>query len=117
MNNIEKIGTIIKCFALALGLFVSIMPARASDAAPRFLRIPVLFITDRNLAPPKKHPDAVDFGPHRKYIGECKHDPYMGTAYCVMPNVEGKQLDKHLTDLGWAAAQGKEKEGDFKATL
>ena len=93
------------------------MPARAIDAAPRFLRIPVFFITDRNLAPPKKNPDAVDFGPHRKYIGECKHDPYMGTAYCVMPNVEGKQLDKHLTDLGWAPAEGKEKEGDFKATL
>src|SRR6516164_3603313 len=120
MNNRSRVGVTIKIAALVLGLFVSIVPVRArahDDAAPRFLRIPVLFITDRNLAPPKKNPEAVDFGPHRKYIGECKHDPYMGTAYCVMPNVEGKQLDKHLTDLGWAPAERKEKEGDFKATL
>jgi hypothetical protein len=96
---------------------MSIIPAQAANA-PRFLRIPVFFITDRNLLPAKSNaPEVVDFGPHRKYIGDCKHDPYMGTAYCVMPNVEGKQIDKHLSDLGWAPAEGKEKEGNFKATL
>jgi len=83
----------------------------------KFLRIPVFFITDRNLMAPKSNSDVIDFCPHRKYIGECKHDPYMGTAYCVMPNFEGKQLTKQLTDLGWAPAENKEKEGVFKATL
>jgi Alpha/beta hydrolase of unknown function (DUF900) len=117
MNNKSRVGTTIKFAALAFALFVWIIPVRADDAAPKFLRIPVFFITDRNLAPPKKHPDVVDFGPHRKYIDECKHDPFMGTAYFVMPNLEGKQLTKHLLDLGWAPAEGKEKEGNFKATL
>jgi hypothetical protein len=123
MNDKNGFATTVTIVALVSSLLLSLMPAQAStpvqsiDTPPRFLRIPVFFITDRNLAPPKGHPDVIDFGPHRKYIGDCKHDPYMGTAYCVMPNVEGKRLDKHLSDLGWASVEGKQKEGDFKATL
>lgn len=98
-------------------LLVSIMPVGASETAPRFVRVPVFFITDRNLVPAKPNSDTVNFGPHRKYIDDCKHDPFMGTAYCVIENVEGKQLSQNLKDLGWAEAEGKDKEGTFKATL
>ncbi len=90
---------------------------QADGLRPQFLKIPVLFITDRNLAPPKGQPDVVDFGAHRKYIGDCQHDCFMGDTYCVVPNIEGKQLTKRLRDLGWAAAKNNEKEGSFKASL
>jgi esterase/lipase superfamily enzyme len=96
---------------------ITIVPALA---APEYLRIPVFFVTDRNLQPSSKHSsstDAVNFGPNRKYLGECKHEPFMGMAYCVIPNIEGKELNDRLKQLGWEESQGKEKEKSFKATL
>jgi esterase/lipase superfamily enzyme len=100
---------------LALLFFVCSTATLASDAAPRFLRVPVFFVTDRNQAPIPKW-GGVDFGPHRKYIGECKHDPFMGTAYCVIENVEGKQLTAPLKALGWTAAEPKDKVTNTYAT-
>jgi pimeloyl-ACP methyl ester carboxylesterase len=97
---------------------VALLPAKASDATPaKFWRVPVFFVTDRNLEPvTPKSPDT-NFGPHRKYIGECKHDPFMGSAYCVIPNYECKPLTQALIDLGWTAADAKDKDGNFKATI
>jgi len=40
----------------------------------------------------------------------------MGSAYCVVENVDGKRLTDHLRDLGWSKAEGKDKLGSFKAT-
>ena len=88
-------------------------PGEKQRTAPAFYRIPVFFITDRNLEHRKT--GEVDFGPYRKYVGDCKHDPYMGSAYTVVPNYEGKQLDEHLKLLGWAAGGGNEKFRSFKA--
>src|SRR5262249_49944887 len=90
--------------------------ARASDIAPRFLRVPVFFITDRNQLPTPKF-GGVDFGPHRKYLEDCKHDPFLGTAYCVIDNVDGKPLTDQLKKIGWAPAAPKEKLQSTQAEL
>lgn len=105
--------------SMVLCLFFQIWesPAEASNSETRFLRIPVFFITDRNLVLSHSHSDNVTFGPHRKYVYDCKHDSFMGKAYCVIDNVEGKPLTKGLEGLGWAQVKGKEKEGDYKAKL
>jgi Alpha/beta hydrolase of unknown function (DUF900) len=104
--------------AFAFLWLTALIPANAADEkVASFWRVPIFFITDRNLAlVTPKSPDT-DFGPHRKYIGECKHDPFMGTTYCVIPNYEGKPLTQALIDLGWTAADPKDKEGNFKANL
>ena len=107
----------VSSFLLAAFLLVLSKPALASPKKPDLIRVPVFFITDRNLVPPtKKQPD-VTFGPHRKYIFDCKHDAFMGTAYCVLENPAHKELTKNLQDLGWTAADPKDKEGSYKATL
>ncbi len=97
-----------------LCLFASAQPAQAAELAARFLRVPVFFITDRNLEPTKS--GEVDFGPHRKYLGDCKHEPFMGSAYCVVENIEKKPLSDHLKDLGWSKAEAGDKSGAFKIT-
>ena len=88
--------------------------AAADEAPNRFLRVPVFFITDRNLQPTKS--GEVNFGPHRKYIGDCKHDPFMGSAYCVVENIDRKPLNPHLRELGWSEATATDRLGAFKAS-
>ena len=115
MNYLKEFSAPI--LAVLIGFFSLLSaanPALATEASDRFLRVPVFFITDRNLQPTKT--GDVDFGPQRKYIGECKHDPFMGSAYCVVENVEKKPLSDHLKELGWSQALSKDKLGDFKAT-
>lgn len=87
----------------------------AATAAPPTVRVPVYYVTDRNLE--GSTADGVKFGPHRKYIGECQHDPYMGSGYCVVENKSGKQLTPELVELGWQAAGPKEKVGDYKVNV
>jgi hypothetical protein len=101
-------------FTVLLCLFAFAQPAHAAELAARFLRVPVFFVTDRNLQPTKS--GEVDFGPHRKYLGDCKHEPFMGSAYCVVENVEKKPLSDHLKDLGWSKAEASDKAGAFKIT-
>ena len=111
-----------RCLQYLVSAFLGILtvslcpsPALAREAIDNLLRMPVFFLTDRNFEPSKKH--AVDFGVHRKYIGDCKHDPFMGTAWCVVENVDHKVLDAHLKELGWAQAEKGDKPGAFEATL
>lgn len=113
MNRLRKLGFFALLAFVCLG-FAS-EPALAAEAAARYLKIPVFFLTDRNLATSKT--GALDFGPFRKYIGECKHDPFMGSATCVVENVDGKLLDDRLKALGWAEAEGKPKLGEDEVTL
>ncbi|MDP3507259.1 MAG: alpha/beta hydrolase [Candidatus Melainabacteria bacterium] len=95
-------------------LYAFPQPIHAAELAERFLRVPVFFITDRNLEPTKT--GEVDFGPHRKYLGDCKHEPFMGSAYCVVENLEKKPLSDHLKNLGWSKAAVSDKVGAFKIT-
>lgn len=82
--------------------------ALAAETPPRLLRVPVYFITDRNLPSPESAKKA-DFGPRRKYIADCKHDPYMGSGYCVVQNTDGKVVSDELKKLGWSAASDDDK--------
>jgi esterase/lipase superfamily enzyme len=88
--------------------------AEKASTTDGLIRVPIFFITDRNLQPSKL--GNIDFGPHRKYVGDCKHDPFMGSAYCVVENVDHKAISSHLQDLGWAKAEPKDKVGAFAAT-
>ena len=113
----QKESWAIVCFAPFILVFLLLAAEQAVCAAEgtdRLLRIPVFFITDRNLQTGKS--GEVDFGPYRKYVDECKHDPFMGSAYCIVENLEGKQLSDRLKKLGWSNAESKDKLGDFKAT-
>jgi pimeloyl-ACP methyl ester carboxylesterase len=113
-NIMDSWSSIVVTLAVFVGLMLSSQSALAGEGSERFLRIPVFFITDRNLQSAKS--GDVDFGPHRKYIGDCKHDPFMGSAYCVVENIDNKPLTAHLKDLGWSKAEGADKVGDVKAS-
>jgi len=101
---------------LLLVFFFCTSAVHADDNAPRFIRIPLLFITDRDQLPATKL-QAIDFGPHRKYVGECLHEPFMGTGYCVVENVDNKVITPELKALGWEPAAPKEKLTASKAEL
>lgn len=98
-------------FLIAVVCFT--LPASAEENTPRFVRVPIFFVTDRNLQATDAQVGA-QFGPHRKYIGECQHDPYMGSGYCVVENKSNKPLTETLKKLGWSAAADKEKLGAYK---
>lgn len=70
-------------------------PALAGDGqAPPMVRIPVLYATDRNR-------EGNSYGPNRKYIVDCLHDLYYGTAYVPVPNEKSRQADPTFDRLGW----------------
>lgn len=112
MNN-NRFAQLAVLFVAMLSLTCS--AARAQETVPDLVRVPIFFVTDRNLQ--SQSSDANMFGPHRKYIGDCKHDPYMGTGYCVVENVGRKALTPQLTALGWKAADASEKVGANKINL
>ncbi|MBS1957791.1 MAG: alpha/beta hydrolase [Cyanobacteria bacterium SZAS-4] len=103
-------------FYLGLVLFFSCvfwtaLPAHADEAATaEYLRVPIFFLTDRNLIGDPKQSN-FDFGPHRKYLGDCLHDPFLGTASVVIKNVDHKPLTEGLKRLGWEAVATDKKEG------
>lgn len=95
---------------------IFIQPAQAGEKdAAALIRVPVFFITDRNLASNNVEKGA-EFGPHRKYIGDCAHDPYMGVAQCVIENSAHQVLTPELEKLGWSNAAN-EKKSVAKATI
>ena len=106
-----RLGLLILAFACLL-----YGSAAFAQEAPRFVRVPVYFVTDRNLHSTDAH-SGPEFGPQRKYVGDCKHDPFMGNGYCVLENTAAKKLTPELIALGWAAAEEKEIEGSRKLQL
>ncbi len=87
-----------KYLLLLVTLFLVLSsPARASDADA--IRIPVFFVTDRNQ--PHKGNGKVEFGTLRQYRGLCKHEPFVGVAYCVIKDTEKKSKSVDMQQLGW----------------
>jgi len=82
---------------------LSVADARAnSEDVPKFFRIPVFYATDRNrIATKGRDAGEVVFGNERKYRGECKHDLFLGVAYCNIRNTEGKSFSDEMKKLGW----------------
>jgi esterase/lipase superfamily enzyme len=107
---------LIIAFGAAAVVWLCCRPALAEETAPRLLRVPVYFITDRNMVSDSPSAGAI-FGPHRKYITNCLHDPYMGLGYCVVENTAQKKLSSKLSELGWTAAEPGDKVGDQKNEL
>lgn len=81
MKQKTETKLLIRVLVLAFITFLGVSAATAKKH-PSFLRIPIFFITDRNLVQGRTNSNTnnIAFGPHRKYIGDCKHEPYLGTA-------------------------------------
>lgn len=59
------------------------------------ITVPILYLTDRQLDEKK------NYGVKRKYIVDCKHDMYYGTASVVIPDEHHKLSDKLTQKLDW----------------
>lgn len=95
--------------------FIASFPVSAVEPVPELVRVPVFFVTDRNLQ--SSSADSAEFGPHRKYLGDCQHDPYMGTGFCVVENVAHKALTPDLLAIGWKPAESQEGVGAHKIVV
>jgi hypothetical protein len=88
----------------------------AEESASKFVRVPIFFLTDRNLVGDPKQSN-FDFGPHRKYLGDCLHDPFVGNAYVVIENVDNKPITEALKAIGWQPAEKDKSQGLVTNTL
>ena len=69
---------------------------RSRKAAPKKdLSIPVLYVTDRDEDPKE------NYGSKRRYVIDCKHEMFYGTANVVVKNSDNKTDGKVLEALGW----------------
>ena len=107
--KILRFSPILFLFAFAI-IALSCFPAFAEDSVTKFVRVPIFFLTDRNLVGDQKSSN-FDFGPHRKYLGDCMHDPFLGTASVVIENVDHKPVTEALKSIGWQAVATDQKEG------
>src|SRR5579883_3512086 len=62
------------------------------------ISLPVLYLTDRQQLDEKKN-----YGAKRKYIVDCKHHMYYGTAAVVVADKHGKLSEKLSRQLNWQA--------------
>jgi esterase/lipase superfamily enzyme len=97
----------VACF---VALIVSLPVRAAGEEVPKAFRIPVFYATDRNRVEKKRAGDKMVFGTERKYRGICKHDLFLGVAYCVIANVEHKPFSDLMKKEGWTVAS-RDKEG------
>jgi hypothetical protein len=91
-------------FLLLLVALTFQLPAFAddSDGIAKFIRIPVFFVCDRARTDQGKDKANIQFGRERQYdAGLCKHDPYLGIAWCVIKNTENKPECVSWKALGW----------------
>ncbi len=102
MKTVLSIATSV-LFGVALS-FAWCPSASAEEAICKFVRVPIFFVTDRNLVGDSKH-SKFDFGPHRKYLGDCLHDPYLGMALVVIENADHKPITESLKNIGWQAVE------------
>lgn len=114
MKNALSIASFV-LFAVAF-CFVCCPSASAEEAVCKFVRVPIFFVTDRNLVGDPKQ-SSFDFGPHRKYLGDCLHDPYLGTASVVIENVDHKPVTEALKSIGWQAVATDKTEGIVSDSL
>lgn len=102
-------------FAFALS-FLHCFAACAEEPVAKYVRVPIFFLTDRNMIGDPKQ-TSFSFGPHRKYLGDCLHDPFLGTASVVIENVDHKPLTEALKRMGWQSVMADKKEGLVSSAL
>jgi len=76
--------------------------AEDKNAAPKYVTVPVYYLTDRNL-------DGDTYGNSRRYKNACLHQMYYGTAFVTVENSKRLVGDEHFSALGWKAAEDKGK--------
>lgn len=59
------------------------------------ISIPVLYLTDRD------NDEKKNYGSRRKYIVDCKHDMFYGTANVIVRNTDAKRNSELFKNLGW----------------
>lgn len=74
------------------------VPTHAETQAPPFVEIPVLYLTDGN-----ERGDT--FGAERRYVVDCQHYMYYGTAYYRVNNELGRSSGSSFEMLGWHGAE------------
>jgi esterase/lipase superfamily enzyme len=68
--------------------------ASNSQLQPKFVTIPVHYLTDRQMI-------GDTYGPHRRYAENCQHRMYYGTAFVTIPNSEHRPQSALPASLGW----------------
>lgn len=114
--SLRTITGLIVWIACFWGISASAASEASDPNSPKLVRVPVFFVTDRNLVTTKAETGPV-FGGQRKYTTDCKHDPFMGYGYFVIENKSAKQLTGQLIAQGWSAAAEHEKDGFSKIEL
>ena len=76
-----------------------------SVTVSKYATVPVHYVTDRNLK-------GDTFGNRRRYLNNCLHKMYYGTAYVNVPNINREIASDTLTALDWQLTNKKGKMVD-----
>jgi esterase/lipase superfamily enzyme len=71
---------------------------RSENGVPKYVVVPVYYLTDRNKT-------GKSYGGDRKYIVDCRHEMYYGTAYIPISNERARQPGETFTKLGWQPSE------------
>ena len=77
-----------------LGISVPQVLASNSKLQPKYVTIPVHYLTDRQMI-------GDTYGPRRRYAENCQHRMYYGTAFVTVPNSEHRTQSALPALLGW----------------
>ncbi|HEY9791550.1 MAG TPA: alpha/beta hydrolase [Candidatus Obscuribacterales bacterium] len=104
MKCAHVLPAVVLAWLVAFCLLPACFAQNTTDRVPKYIRIPVYFVTDRNRED-KHNKDVVEFGCERKYRGICKHELFTGVAYCRIRNTENKPFKSCMGDIGWKETQ------------
>jgi esterase/lipase superfamily enzyme len=79
---------------LLLCIAVTQVFASNSELQPKFVTIPIHYLTDRQMIDDT-------YGPRRRYAQNCQHRMYYGTAFVTIPNSEHQTQSSLPASLGW----------------
>jgi esterase/lipase superfamily enzyme len=88
-----------------LGALGCVCPAVARDesSAPKYVTVPVYYLTDRNLTDD-------GYGNRRRYASNCLHYMYYGTAFITLENHNKEKPSQRTDTLGWKLSDEKAKD-------
>lgn len=76
------------------GAVTSTAQSEHAGRAPGVIRIPVFYLTDREQK-------GSSYGPNRKYLVGCRHDPFFGKVSCAVDNEQSIRIDSTLARQDW----------------
>lgn len=83
-------------FVLPVSYFLAggVAQSHSTTPAPKYITVPVYYLTDRNR-------EGEGYGNRRRYLTNCLHQMYYGTAFVTIENHEHEQESKVTDSLGW----------------